>query len=95
MYLALAHNFMTYYLIYISCLLDMTKKFIKEKNTKYHLICFYRGKQNKFGNPLILGFSISPLATSLKVEFPLNKKGCHCVMTLCMLNQSTYKNRLS
>ena len=82
----LAHNSMTFYLVFISCLLDMTKKFTKEKNTKYNLICFYRGKKNKFGNPFVLGFPISPLATSLKGEFPLNKKGCPCVKTPCMLN---------
>ena len=85
----LAHNFMTSYLVFISCLLDIIKKSTTEKKRKNNNICSYRGKQIKFGIPYILGFQISALATSLKREFPLNEKECLCVIIRCLLNQIT------
>ena len=69
----LAHNCMTSHLVFISCLLDMIKRSITEKND---IICCYRDKKIKVWTPYILGFPISPLPTSLKGEFPLNKKEC-------------------
>ena len=84
----LAHNS---YLVLISCLLDMIKNSITEKSgeKKYMLL---QGKENQILDPLyILGFPISVLLTSLKGEFPLNKKECLCVITICMSNQITKK----
>ena len=73
----LALNFMTSYLglVFISCLQDMIKNAQLNKYEKNDIICSYRGKKIKFWIPYILDFPISPLATSLKGEFPLINKG--------------------
>ena len=87
--MGLAHNFMTSYLVCISCLLDMNKKSTTEKKGKNDIYRSYRGKKIKFWIPSILGIPISPLATSFKGEFPLNKKEYLCDIILCMSNQIT------
>ena len=40
------------------------------KNEKNDLIHAYREKKTKSGNPINVGFPISPLVTSLDGEFP-------------------------
>ena len=75
--------------MYISYLLCIIKKSTTEKMCEKIYFCSYRVMKIKFWIPYILGFPISPLATSLKGEFPLNEKECLCRIILCMLNQIT------
>ena len=91
----LAHNFMLYYLMLISCLSDLVSTYIMEENAKINICCSYREKKIKFGNSESLGFPISPCATSLQGEFPRNRKGFLCVMIQCMLNQIIKKSNVS
>ena len=46
----LAHNFMVSYLVLISCISDMVRTVITEKNAKIDVIHIYREKKIKFRN---------------------------------------------
>ena len=71
----LAHNFMISFLVLISRLSDMVRTFIIETKAKIDIIHIYRDKNFLFQDPCILGFPISPCATSLEGEFPGTTKG--------------------
>ena len=68
---------MTFYFDFISRVLDMVKQFTKQNTKTDDNLCL-QGTEIKFGNPYTLGFPISPLATSLKEEFP--RKECPCML---------------
>ena len=70
-----AHNFTISYLLLIPCLLDRAKTLVTENNANIGMICIYRGKEILFGDPNILGFPISPCATSLEGNPLKIKKG--------------------
>ena len=59
----LAHNFMIYYLVFISSLLDMTKKFIKEKIQNIISSTSTRERKNNLGT---LSFGVSQLVPLLR-----------------------------
>ena len=80
--------------MFISCLLDIIKKSITEEICKKLYFCSYRGKKIRSWIPDILSSTLSPLATSLKGEFPINEKECLYVIVLCMFNQNIQKNRV-
>ena len=52
-------------------------------------------KKIKFRDPYILGFPISPCATSLEEKFLGNKKGFLCVIVQHKLNQTSKENGVS
>ena len=64
----------------------MVRTFIIDKNAKIDIIHIYRQKKIKFKNTNILGFPISPCATSLEGEFPEITKGFLSLISQCILN---------
>ena len=66
-----------------------------EENAKINICCSYMEKKIKFGNSESLVFPISPCATSLEREFPINEKGFLSVMIQYILNQIIMKIRVS
>ena len=63
------------YLVLISRLSDMVRTFIIDENAKHDIIHIYREKKFYFQDTYILGFPISPCATSLEGEFRGITKG--------------------
>ena len=64
----------------------MVRTFIVDKNAKIDFIYIYREKKIEFQDPCILGFPISPCATSLEGEFPGITKGFLSLIIKSMLN---------
>ena len=91
----LAHSFMISFLVLISRLSDMVRTFIIDTNAKIDITHIYRDNKFLFQDPCILGFPISPCATSLDGEFPGITKGFLSLIIQCMLNEITKKKRIS
>ena len=76
-------------LMLISCLADMVRTLITERNAKINIICVYKEKIIKFWKLLVFSFLNQSLCYVIRGEFPRNEKGFLCVMSQCMFNKIT------